>query len=218
MSNLMVEMVLENDGQIEQGLRRIEFLMKTAARPLRPVVNSFAKALEKSIRNEFRHGGLAPFTWPPNARNTIAGKGHGHQLYGRNRNRSGILDSTRVTTKGENAPIGWAVQVHTSEVGLFNRDGVSASSIGVIRPKHKKALRFVVAESQGQFLQKRKKALAKRRAGVKTKIPARPGTVVVFAKKVTRHPGIPQRKFAVVRPGLIRTAWEEPVRRFLFGR
>lgn len=204
-----VQVTVSGADSIERVIRRLKF----GSRPVGPVVEHFAREFKKSIDTDFKVGGRLPFRWAANARNTIAAKGHGRQLEGKHGPR--LRDATRVTATESSAPTKYQVDVHVPAIGALHQAG--RTSPWTISPKPGGVLRFVVAEAQEDFIARRKRALKRRRGGsVRTKVPSAPGKVVIFTNKPVRHPGIPARKFVVIREGLLREGWRLPLRAFLF--
>lgn len=200
------------DGpQVARDAERMVLRLGRVTRPIKPLVESFAAALRKSIDTDFALGGRAPFPWAPNRPNTIAAKGHGRILEGKNgpRMRRGV----RVTPTQLGGDQHFETSVHAPFPGSIHQNG--APGPWVIRPKNPGGfLVFRVAEDRAVFSARRKTAQAKRRAGQTVKVPSRPGSRLVFARQVI-HPGLPQRKFVVVRPGLLREAWYRPASKYL---
>jgi hypothetical protein len=200
----------------------IQRRLKAGARPVTLVVDHFAREFKRSIDFDFRVGGRSPFVWAANARNTVAVKGHGRPLIGKG-GSTRLRDATQVrVARGVDK---YWVRAITTAIGEYNQVGVKPHDI---KPRKAKMLRFEVAEEHGDFLQRRREASVKRRAGKRVRIPTRPGTKVVFARFIKAGtagksggvgggwPGIPARRFIVVREGLIREAWRLPLQAFLF--
>lgn len=202
------------DPGSQSVFERIQRRLKAGARPVRPVVDYFAREWLRSIHFDFRVGGRSPFVWKANARNTVAAKGHGRPLIGKDGSTK-LRDAVRVnvTEAGSGAGTRYKVDARVPQVGEWNQAGTDPYTIRPKRPGG--LLRFEVAEERSEFIARRTRSIAKRRAGVRVAIPSRPGKVVVYAKSVN-HPGIPARRFIVVREGLIREAWRQPLRRYLF--
>lgn len=227
MATLAIRRVSVQASFVGGTMERVQRRLAAGARPVDPVVNHFARALAASIDDDFRVGGRSPFVWKPDARNTIAAKGHGRILEGKNGPK--LRKSIRVEVVASRAPLAYAVDVHVPRVGEFHQLG--RTTPWTIAPKPGKFLRFEVAEKQEDFRARRRTAQLRRRNKVKaagrsktrqkaavrsTRIPSRPDKIVVFTPKPVKHPGYPARKFVVVRQGLIQTAWREPLGNFLF--
>lgn len=196
-------------------VQRIQRSLSYGRRPVLPVVEHFKKKLKKSVDTDFKVGGRTPFPWRANKRNTIASKGHSRQLIGTGRMKKGITYTIIALPVKKGAKLQhYEIHVKAPFPGELHQQGRKGPWT-IVPKKPGGWLRFVVAEKAGKFYARRRKAYAKRRAGKRVHIPALPGKVVVFAKKVT-HPGYPRRKFVVIREGLIREAWRKPLEAYLF--
>jgi hypothetical protein len=198
-------------GGSQGTLEAIQRRLKTGARDVKPVTEHFMRAFWASIFADFRVGGRSPFVWKSNTRNVVAVKGHGRPLIGPHGPK--LRDAIKLTLVGNAASR--TIYVTVPQVGEYHMNGWKGVEGGILYPKYAKALRFEVAEEQGEFLARRRKASQRRKAGERVRIPARPGTKVIFVKHA-KSKGFPKRRFVVVREGLLREDWRAPLRAFLF--
>lgn len=228
MASVAIRRVVVEAGFEAGGMERVQRRLAAGARPVGPVVEHFAKALKGSIDDDFKVGGRSPFVWKPDSRNTIAAKGHGKILIGKDGPK--LQNAIKVEVVASKAPTGYDVNVNVPQIGEFHQLGKTTP--WTIAPKKAGGvLVFPVAEKREDFLVRRREAQLRRRKKVKaagrgkkaraaavksTRIPSRPEQVMVFTRKPVKHPGYPARKFVVVREGLIQTEWREPLRRYLF--
>jgi len=208
---LTIQRSVQRGPDFHSQMAAMQRRLKTATRDISPVITHFSKSLRLSIRKNFRDGGTVMGKWAPNSRNTVAGKKNAKPLIGKVKPYGGIEKSVRMLTVYA-PPSRYVIDVQGTQVGEYHMNGMKRT---IIYPRKKKWLRFQVAEEHSVFLQRRKKALASRRAGKDTKIPSRAKAIWVFAKMV-KHPGYPARRWVVIDNKLIADHYRAPMRAFLF--